>query len=113
MEFVIFIYVMILSESVSYRALYDVLAPLAHVGTVLNRRTALLFPVPAAVRIPGSQTIPTITKSLINDKVLINTTIKSVPSAHQNFLMTKQKKERRDWAAIEFYRMLQSLITEE
>ncbi len=64
-----FVILMILSERVSYRALYDVLAPLAHVGTVLNRRTALLFPVPAAVRIPGSQTIPTITKTHISDMI--------------------------------------------
>ena len=41
-----------------YRALSDILAPLAHVGTVLDGGAALLLTVPATVGVSGVQAVP-------------------------------------------------------
>jgi hypothetical protein len=41
-----------------YRALSDILAPLTHVGTVLDGGATLLLTVPATVGVSGVQAVP-------------------------------------------------------
>lgn len=50
-------------HSITHWTLCNVLAPLTHVGTVLDGRTSFLFSVPSAVWISGTQTVSTNTQT--------------------------------------------------